>query len=1207
MNKAATVSPNKPTRAKMHLDDKYEAEQGRVYITGTQALVRLPMMQRRRDEAAGLNTACLVTGYRGSPLGGVDQQFQAAQKFLDHHHIRIQPAVNEDLAATAIWGTQQLALSPGARYDGVFSMWYGKGPGVDRTGDVFKHGNLSGAAENGGVLAVFGDDHGCKSSTTAHQSEFAFVDAGIPILSPAGVQEFLDLGIYGWAMSRFTGGWVSMKTVADTVDCAASVHVDPGRTPIHIPTAAELGFEMPEGGLNFRWPDQPVEQEERLRRFKIPAALAFARANKFDRQVMGKSKARLGLVTSGKAYLDTRQALEDLGITPELADEIGLAVYKVGMPWPLEPDGIRAFASAMDEILVIEEKRSLIESQIKEQLYHLPADQRPRIVGKTDEQGAAILKSDGELTPAMIGRVIAARIERFHQSTEIDTRIAFLEQKEKSLERDVAPLTRTPHFCSGCPHNSSTIVPEGSRAFAGIGCHYMASWMDRRTETFTHMGGEGASWVGISPFTDENHIYVNLGDGTYFHSGVLAVRQAVAANVNMTVKLLYNDAVAMTGGQPLDGNLTVPMITRQLEAEGVKKIIVVAEDPAHYTAADPFARGVTVHDRTDFARLQRELRDVPGVTALIYDQTCAAEKRRRRKRGLMEDPAKRVYINQAVCEGCGDCSVQSNCLSVIPVETEFGRKRAIDQSTCNKDYSCLKGFCPSFVTVEGGALRTAESDHGPNNLAEAHNEPDIDALTANLPRPQLAAIDKSFNCLLTGIGGTGVVTLGAVIAAAAHIEGKGVQGMSQTGLAQKGGAVINHIRIGQAPEDLSAIRVPAGGADLILAADLIVAGSFDSLAKMDPGRTHAVVNTHETITASFLKDPNYMIPGPEILGIIGDATHDGSPRTIDASRLATALLGDSIATNIFLLGYAWQCGLLPIGDDAIIEAIYLNAGPDLNRRAFLWGRLAAHDGGQVEALAKPLVPASLKEPNISGSLDEIIERRADALEIYQNKKYAHRYRALVDRAIAAEEALDRNQLKSQLRDQLKSHDGDQPGFADAVARSYHKLLAYKDEYEVARALTDRGFANQLSTRFEGHFRLRFHMAPPLFAKRDPETGHLIKKEFGPWMGVALSALAKLKFLRGTALDPFGRLADRRQERAMIGAYEEMIGAICRGLAVENYRIACDLAALPMEIRGFGHVKEAAIARVEATRAALVAEWQNPGSGPAPADLSDAAE
>ncbi|MCZ6764091.1 MAG: indolepyruvate ferredoxin oxidoreductase family protein, partial [Alphaproteobacteria bacterium] len=729
MNKAVAAGSSAPA---MRIDDKYEIETGRVFLTGTQALVRLPMEQRRRDQAAGLNTACFVTGYRGSPLGGVDQQFERARAFLDRHHIRIQPAVNEDLGATAIWGTQQLHLSPGARYDGVFSMWYGKGPGVDRTGDVFKHGNLAGSAKSGGVLAVFGDDHICKSSTTAHQSEFAFVDANFPILSPSGVQEFLDLGIYGWAMSRYSGCWIAMKAVADTVDCSASVHVGATRAPIVLPDAGALDFEIPADGLNLRWPDEPLAQEERLHRLKLPAAIAFARANGLDAQVLGPPKARLGIVTSGKSYLDLRQALDDLGITPEMAAEIGIAVFKVGMPWPLEPDGIRAFAAEMDEILVIEEKRALIESQLKEQLYHLPADRRPLIVGKRDERGAAVLQTHGELTPAMIARVVARRIDRFHKSEEIDRRLAFLVEKEKILERDTAPLSRIPYFCSGCPHNTSTNVPEGSRAFAGIGCHYMATWMDRRTETHTHMGGEGANWVGLSPFTDENHVYVNLGDGTYYHSGILAIRQAVAAGVNMTVKILYNDAVAMTGGQPVDGPLSVPQVTRQLAAEGVGKIIVVAEDPAHYADGDVFAPGVTVHDRTDFAHLQRGLRDVPGVTALVYDQTCAAEKRRQRKRGQLVDPAKRVFINQAVCEGCGDCSVQSNCLSVIPVETEFGRKRSIDQGSCNKDFSCLRGFCPSFVTIHGGALRHSNDDR-PGVSTPEDDSGDIDALAAALP------------------------------------------------------------------------------------------------------------------------------------------------------------------------------------------------------------------------------------------------------------------------------------------------------------------------------------------------------------------------------------------------------------------------------------------------------------------------------------------
>ncbi|MGB0570487.1 MAG: indolepyruvate ferredoxin oxidoreductase family protein [Alphaproteobacteria bacterium] len=1150
------------------LDDKYALESGRVYLTGTQALVRLPMIQRQRDVAAGLDTAAYVTGYRGSPLGALDQQMARAKPFLERNNIVFRAGVNEDMAATAIWGTQQLNLYPDAKHQGIFSMWYGKGPGVDRSGDVFKHGNLAGTSAHGGVLLLAGDDHTCKSSTTAHQSEFAFVDAMIPVLNPAGVQEFLDLGIYGWAMSRFSGCWVAYKTVAETVDSSASVHIDPARVQISLPTDVAI----PEGGLNIRWPDEFLVQEERLHRYKLDAARAFARANRLDKTVIDSPKKRLGIVTTGKSYLDVRQALDDLGISEEMAVDVGISIYKVAMPWPLERAGVREFAEGMEEILVVEEKRALMEDQLKEQMYHWRADVRPRVVGKFDEDGTWLLSSSGELSPAQIAMVIAKRLGRWHSDGNIDERLSFLERKEASLAQQPPTAKRIPYFCSGCPHNTSTKVPEGSRALAGIGCHFMALWMDRDTQTFTHMGGEGVTWVGQAPFSNDDHVFVNLGDGTYYHSGYMAIRQAVAADVNITYKILFNDAVAMTGGQQVDGPLTVPTITRQVEAEGVKRIVVVSDEPDKYPTGAPFADGVSIHHRDELDQVQRDLREFPGVSVLVYDQTCAAEKRRRRKRGTFPDPAKRVMINEAVCEGCGDCSVKSNCLSVVPVETEFGRKRAIDQSSCNKDFSCVDGFCPSFVTVEGGQLRR------PDTTTPAGADTAFDGI--ELPEPTLPDLNDPYGILVTGVGGTGVVTIGALLGMAAHIEGRGVSVLDMTGLAQKGGAVISHVRIGESPEDLHAVRIAAGSADLVLGCDLVVAAGADAVARMQPGQTHAVINSHETVTGDFTRDPDFNIDAPEMRQTIEVAVGEAAVDFVAGTRYATALLGDSIATNLFMLGYAWQKGLIPISGAALDQAFELNAvAVDFNRSAFLWGRRAAVDEARVERAAEPVTPLRLQAPDIATTLEDVVERRIRFLTEYQNEAYARRYKDLVVRVQKAE------------TDKAKGA----VGLAGAVARYYYKLLAYKDEYEVARLYTDGQFTRKLHDQFEGDYKLKFHMAPPLFAKRDPETGELLKQEFGPWMMIAFRALAGMKFLRGTAFDPFGRSAERKQERELIADYEKVIADICDGLNRNNHDLAVAIASIPEHIRGYGHVKDEHLAKAKAEEDALLRAFHDPNA------------
>ena len=1148
--------------AAVSLDDKYALEDGQVYLSGIQALVRLPMDQRRADEAAGLNTACFVSGYRGSPLGGLDQQFLRAGPFLERHHIHIRPAVNEDLGATAVWGTQQTGLGPGARYDGVFGMWYGKGPGVDRCGDVFKHGNLAGSAKHGGVLLLAGDDHAAKSSTAPHQSEYAFVDASVPVLNPCGVQEVLDYGRLGIELSRYSGCWIGLKTIAETVDSSASVAIDPRRLDIVTPD----DFEMPEGGLNIRWPDPPMEQEYRLHKYKLYAALAFARANRLDRVIIDCPRRRFGIVTTGKSYLDVRQALDDLGIDDALAAEIGLVVYKVGMSWPLERDGIRRFAEGLEEVLVVEEKRALIENQLKEQLYNWRADVRPRVLGKFDDRGEWILPSTGELTPAVIARAIAARIDRFHTSERVRERLAFLQEKETALEKLSGYSTRIPYFCSGCPHNISTRVPDGSRALAGIGCHYMVTWMDRRTDTFSQMGGEGVPWVGQAPFTDEKHVFVNLGDGTYFHSGNMAIRQAIAAGVNITYKILYNDAVAMTGGQPVDGEMSVPQMTRQLAAEGVKKIVIASDEPNKYGARPGFAAGVTTHHRDELDTLQRELREVPGVSVLIYDQTCAAEKRRRRKRGLYPDPPKRVFINEAVCEGCGDCSIQSNCLSVVPVETEFGRKREIDQSGCNKDYSCLKGFCPSFVTVHGGRLRRPEL---------AKTAP-VDPRVADLPGPSLPQLsDGPYNILITGVGGTGVVTVGALLGMAAHIEGRGVSVLDMTGLAQKGGAVTCHVRIAETPEDIGSVRLAAGSAQLVLGCDIMVAASFDALAKMRRGLTRCVINEHRAYTGEFTQDPDMVFGRDRMRALITEATTERDAEFLDATRLATALLGNSIGANLFLLGYAWQKGLVPVSYAALLQTVELNGvAVDLNKKALMWGRCAAVDLAEVEGLV--VAPAQISAADsVAVTFDELVARRSDELVLYQNTAYADGYRGFVEQVRAAEQ---------------KKTPG-QTALTEAVARYYYKLLAYKDEYEVARLHTDRRFLDKLHAQFEGDYKVKFHLAPPILADRDSATGAPVKKTFGPWMWTVFRLLARFKFLRGTPFDPFGRSAERRMERELALAYEAVIGELLGGLTYDNHGIAVEIAQLPEKIRGYGHVKEASVRTSKTRESKLLAAFR----------------
>ena len=1116
------------TVKKITLDDKYEQSTGRVFLTGSQALARLPMLQQEMDSANGLNTAGFISGYRGSPLGGLDKTLWQAKKFLQSHNIHFQPGVNEELAATSVWGSQQVNLFEGAKVDGVFAMWYGKGPGVDRSGDVFKHGNHAGTSKYGGVLLVAGDDHGCKSSTLPHQTEYAFVDAMIPVLNPAGVQEIIDMGLLGWALSRYSGCWVALKTIAETVDASFSTDIALSRFHIQTP-------EGPDPDLGIRWPDKPLEQELRLHNEKMHAVLEFARLNKLNRLVIDSPEPRIGIITTGKSYLDVMQALNDLGIDDDLAIEVGLRVYKVGMTWPLEPEGVHEFATGLDEVLIVEEKRGLIEDQLTSQLYNWRSDVRPTVVGKRDESGNWLLPSTGELTPGVIARVIAARLEKFFTSSNIHDRLQFLNEKEQYLNRPKDLLERVPHYCSGCPHNTSTLVPIGSRAMGGIGCHYMATWMDRNTETFTQMGGEGATWIGQAPFTETSHVFQNLGDGTYFHSGILAIRAALASGINITYKILYNDAVAMTGGQPVDGHLSVAQMARQLEAEGVQRIAVVSDDINKYTRNE-FPKFTTFTHRDDLDAVQCELRECEGTTVLIFDQTCAAEKRRRRKRGDLEDPAIRPFINRAVCEGCGDCGTASNCLSIVPDETEFGRKRKIEQSSCNKDMSCIKGFCPSFVTVIGGELRQPE----PRDTAQI--------LSQSIPEPVLPDINQPYGIVLAGVGGTGVTTLGAILGMAAHIENKGTSVLDMTGLAQKFGAVVTHIQIATKPEDILAARIATGGAKLVIGCDLVVAASNDSMVKVDRKFASAVINSHEAMTAEFTRDADALFPASSMHDLITECVGLEKTSFIDATRIVEELLGGTMATNIFLAGFAYQKGLIPISVEAITEAIRLNGtSVEANQQAFRLGRLAATDQIPEPRESSPV----LEEPI---TLDELIARRKDFLVQYQNQQYAERYESMVRK----------------VQDEEKAQGGEQ--VTAAVARYYFKLLAYKDEYEVARLYSTAEFRESLNAQFQGDFKLEFNLAPPLLAPIDKHSGLPRKMQFGPWMLTAFNLLAKFRFLRGSRFDPFGYTRDRRLERKLINEYENLVDNLMGQMDSGNITAIAEILSLPEKIRGYGYVK-----------------------------------
>jgi indolepyruvate ferredoxin oxidoreductase len=1138
------------------LEDKYDLAKDRAYITGIEALVRLPLLQHQKDLEAGLNTAGFVSGYRGSPVGTVDQAMWRAKEYLSEHNIEFRPGVNEDLAATAVWGTQQAHLIPDPKYDGIFAMWYGKGPGVDRSMDVIKHANAFGTTANGGVLVVAGDDHACKSSTLPHQSDHNFIGAAVPVLNPANVQDVLDYGLYGWALSRYSGCWVGLKAITENMDSAISADLSPDRIQICVPA----DFEMPEGGLNAQWPTTPLEQERLLHKYRIYAARSFAYANNLNRVLLDSPNPRLGIVTTGKSYLDVLEALRDLGIDDNTASDIGLRIYKVGMSWPLEPIATHEFARGLSEILVVEEKRSILEDQITGQLYNWPVADRPRVVGEFDQDGNDLVTNLGELTPAMVARAIGSRVLEFYDSASIRDRLAFLDAKEARLKKAPATMTRTPYFCSGCPHNTSTRVPDGSVGLAGIGCHYMVKWMDRNTELFTQMGGEGASWIGIAPFTETQHVFQNLGDGTYFHSGILAIRAAVAAGVNITYKILYNDAVAMTGGQPVEGALTLDQVVAQVRAEGVKRVAIVAEDLDKARSQLGNFKDISLHPKSDFDRLQHEMRSVEGTSVIVFDQTCASEKRRRRKRGLLPKSDTRVFINPDVCEGCGDCSSKSNCLSVIPKKTELGLKRQIDQNACNNDFSCLDGFCPSFVTVTGAKLKSAKAE-------KQHAELEIVLADPNPPK-----LDRPWNVLVTGIGGTGVLTVGSVLAMAAHIEGKGCATQNQTGLAQKFGSVVSHVKIANRQDEIHAVRIADGDADLLLGCDLVVSAGSEALARLHPERSHAIVNSYETATADFIHNEEYQFPVIQLREAIRTETGGENAEFVDATRIARDLLGDTIASNMFLLGFAYQKGLVPVTAEAITQAIELNGvALKLNKSAFVWGRRAAVN---LEAVLSQ-IGDDIASRTVLTDPQAIIDWRYDYLVKYQNKAWADRYLELVKTVRGAEP------------------DSDNTALTIAVAKNAFRLMSYKDEYEVARLFSDGSFMASLQGQFEGDFTINFNLAPPFLAKIDTFTGLPLKRKLPGVTTTAFKFLARLKGLRGTRFDLFGRTEERRTERALIEEYQDLIGDLLAVVRHDNYDKVVEIVSLAEKIKGFGHIKMSNIERYRKQLARLRKKLKEP--------------
>ena len=1115
------------------LEDKYTLENGIRFLTGTQALVRIPLVQIRKDNKNNLKTACYISGYRGSPLGGYDQQILKNIDYLNANNIQFQPGINEELAATSLWGTQQSNLRGEGKYDGVFGIWYGKGPGVDRAGDALKHVNLAGTSKYGGVLALMGDDHICESSTTSHQSEFAMIDAMIPFFNPSGVQEILDYGLYGIHLSRQSGCWIGIKCVHDNVSSGATVDLNENR---HLIKDVNSEF-LTDEGLNIRLNDSPQAKEHRLHYHKIKVVKEFCKINKLNEIKYNFPNSKIGIVTTGKSYLDTKLAFEKIGIDKNLSKQIGIKFLKIAMPWPLENTIIEEFSQGLEKIIVVEEKRSLIETQIKEILFN--TNKNIKIIGKLDEENNDLFLSSGSLDPGIIAIKLYKHISQIHSSEKIQNNINNLKNLLKN-NNNVLNIERTPYFCSGCPHNTSTKIPENTRAITGISCAYLVQSMERNNEGFTQMGSEGASWVGESVFSNTDHIFQNMGDGTYIHSGILSIRHAVAAKTKMTFKILYNDAVALTGGQALDGLPTVAQMSRQLESEGVKKIAIITDEPNKYKSRDKFSNNSKVYDRKEIIDVQIKLSQINDTTAIIYDQTCAAEKRRRIKKSILPEPNKKIFINEKVCEGCGDCGIQSNCISIVPVETEYGRKRQIDQSNCNKDYSCVDGFCPSFVSFVGDVkLKTNVN----NSL--------IERINSTISEPILPEIQQSYGIMIAGIGGTGVVTIGAILATAAQIDGKGSGVLDMTGLAQKGGAVKSFLRIFNDPKEISTIRLSYGDTNLLMGFDLLVANDEEVLKTLDKQKTKSIINSDEIMTGEFTRDKNFFLPFDKmkenLINILGKNNIDFMP----SNTITNKILGDSILSNMFIVGNAYQSGLIPIKANAIEHAIQLNGvSIDENIHAF---RLGRHSINMKEEILNLIY----EKEKVITNFDEKFVDRYNFLIKYQNKKYADKYKELVDYVKKCEEKIS----------------VDIKNFSNAVAINYFKLMSYKDEYEIARLYSDNEFINKINETFEGNFKINYHLSPPIFSTKDKVTGYPLKINFGSWIMILFKFISLFKFLRGTYFDLFGYFEERKIERLLINNYKDRILEICSKLTIENYALAVEIASTPDQIRGFGYIKE----------------------------------
>lgn len=1116
------------------LDHFYTATTGQVLATGLQALVRLPLEQARLDIARGLNTAGFIAGYRGSPLGRYDMDLLAAGAAMDHAHIVVQPAINEEMAATALWGTQQVNLMPGAKYDGVFGIWYGKAPGVDRALDAIRHANFAGTWHKGGVIMLVGDDPECKSSTLPSQSEYALMHVEVPILNPSDVQDCLDFGIAGLAMSRTCGCWVAVMATSDNMESHAVIDVGTERFA-NLPASAD-------GSLSVRHGDSALAQEARLRGFKHSAAIAFARAAGLNKRIVDGPARRLGIITTGRATGEVLQALKDLGLDHDQAADRGFSILKIGMPWPLDRAVVRDFAQGLEEIIVVEDKRPLLEGLVKDALYDVA--NRPKVVGKRDADGKRLLPDTAVVTAAHVVGALIGRVPENLACAADAKRTA----PDPAGERE----RRQPFFCSGCPHNRSTQVAPGSLALGGIGCHYLVRFGPHpETDFFSQMGGEGVQWVGQAPFTATPHMFANIGDGTYVHSGILAIRQAIAAGANITYKILFNGAVAMTGGQGMDGGLDVPTMTHQLAAEGVVRIALVSEEPSRYDMG-ALAAGTTVHARDELKAMERAFREVRGVTAIIFEQLCATEKRRLRKRGAMIEPDERPFINELVCEGCGDCTATSSCLSVEPVETAFGRKRRINQSSCNKDYSCMDGFCPSFVSVKGGTRRSMAID---------------DVLATPIAPPARAPLTGAHNTLISGIGGLGVTTLAGVLAMAAHIEGLAVRTLNQPGLAQKGGGVVSHLRIAETREALATSAVPLAEADLHLAYDMIVAARPQMLARMAEGRTVALVNRNLHPTSRFLSDSDTTYDTAGLENDIRKQTRAMEP--LDVGMLAEKLMGSEVYGNMIMLGYALQRGWLPLGLAAITRAIELNgAAVDTNLKALLLGRMCAVAPDRFAAMCNSFQRGISPPP--PGDLDSLIAANTRYLEAYWNAGYAARYAALVARTREAE---------------AKATAGART-LTEAVARAAFAVMAIKDEYEVARLLTLPDFRRQIEESFAGEVRISYHLAPSWLAPRNDLTGKSEKMTFGGWLTPVLKGVARLKFLRESAFDPFNFDSLRQRERALREDYFARIDDIVARLAPHNHALAIEIAALPLKVRGYGAIKARAMKQAEDMHAAL---------------------